>query len=127
MTFLGPLILRALLTHLADPNRQLWQGILLATSLLATAATQTLAINAYFHILFRVGMCVSSARLPFVCLPESPLSVEDRVNLLPPPPPFFVACMHFLAKGRRVSGHVGERAVCMPVLPAAAYCPLFST
>lgn len=61
MTFLGPIILRALLNYLADPDRSLWAGALLATALLGTATVQTLAINAYFHILFRVGMHVKTS------------------------------------------------------------------
>lgn len=51
--FLGPFILEVLLKHIQAGGSS-WVGILLALALTASNIVQTVAINMYFHILFRL-------------------------------------------------------------------------
>ena len=51
--FANPLLLEALLKHLAAGGAR-WVGVLLALALAASSVVQTLAINAYFHVVFRL-------------------------------------------------------------------------
>ena len=54
--FAGPLFLNLLLFYLETPEWPLWLGCLLALGMFLGAALQTLAINAYFFRLYRVGI-----------------------------------------------------------------------
>lgn len=52
--FSNPLILEALLKHLSREGSSRVVGILLALALAASSVVQTLAINRYFHLVFRI-------------------------------------------------------------------------
>lgn len=54
--FAGPLFLTLVLFYLDTPEWPLWLGTLLALGMFLGAVLQTLAINAYFHVLYRVGI-----------------------------------------------------------------------
>ena len=56
--FTGPVLLNLILDFLSKPYSNRWKGYLLALSLFFTAAIQTLSVNWYFHILYRIGMHV---------------------------------------------------------------------
>ena len=51
--FAGPFILEVLLKHIQQEGSR-WIGILLALALTGISIIQTLAVNKYFHILFRI-------------------------------------------------------------------------
>ncbi len=59
--FAGPLLLTLILFFLDTPGWRLWLGCLLAIGLCVSAVMQTLAINAYFFRLYRLGVQSRSA------------------------------------------------------------------
>lgn len=61
LVFAGPVLLARIVAFLATPEAPLWEGLLYAGAMLFSAVVQSLSINKYFHLVFRVNMRVKAA------------------------------------------------------------------
>lgn len=63
LIFVGPQLLRRMISYLQSKDQPIEHGYLLALLMFVTAATQTFTLHIYFHRVFRTGMRVRSALL----------------------------------------------------------------
>ncbi|KAK6762893.1 hypothetical protein RB195_023553 [Necator americanus] len=65
LQFCNPLLLKSLIRFTEDPQRPLWEGILLAISMFTISELSSLSLSHYYYLMYRVGTrvqtCLTSA------------------------------------------------------------------
>ena len=66
LVFAGPMILNLVIQFISTPGWPLWYGVLFAAGIFFASMIQTLAVNAYFQRMYRVGMRARGALVAVV-------------------------------------------------------------
>lgn len=78
--FLGPFILEVLLKHIQNKGSR-WVGIGLAGALTAANVIETLTVNAYFHLLFRICLHLKTSLIDMLYQKSLNLSVSKTQDM----------------------------------------------
>jgi ABC-type multidrug transport system fused ATPase/permease subunit len=78
--FLGPFILEVLLKHIQNKGSR-WVGIGLASALTAANVIETLTVNAYFHMLFRICLHLKTSLIDMLYQKSLKLSVAKTQDV----------------------------------------------
>nr|XP_056705308.1 ATP-binding cassette sub-family C member 2 [Euleptes europaea] len=61
LTFVSPQLLKLMITFVSDPEAYIWHGYLYALLLFLTALVQSICLQQYFQLCFRLGMSVRTS------------------------------------------------------------------
>jgi hypothetical protein len=78
LVFAGPLILNLLIQFITTPSWPVWYGVLFALGIFVASMIQTVAVNAYFQRMYRVGMRARGAMVSIVYRKAFDISNDGR-------------------------------------------------
>eukprot|EP01128_Nolandella_sp_AFSM9_P006332 TRINITY_DN3225_c5_g1_i1.p1 TRINITY_DN3225_c5_g1~~TRINITY_DN3225_c5_g1_i1.p1 ORF type:complete len:1698 (-),score=443.16 TRINITY_DN3225_c5_g1_i1:254-4717(-) len=76
--FAGPIFLQLIVAFINDPTQPIWHGLLYVLAMFTFSMTQSLFINKYFHMIYRVNMNIKAALISAVYEKSMRLSHASR-------------------------------------------------
>ena len=80
LQFVGPQLLKLLISFIGDRDQPLWRGIFYAGLMFVTAFIQSMLLHQYFHRMFRCGMNIKSVLTAAIFEKSLSLSNASRKN-----------------------------------------------
>ena len=68
LTFAGPIFLNLIVSFVGDPSEPLWYGLVIVLCLCVSSIIQSLALQIYFHNVFRIAMHVRTLCLQLISM-----------------------------------------------------------
>lgn len=104
LQFVNPQLLKLFISFISSPDDPVWHGVVIATSFFVVSNIQSIFLNQYFHIMFRIGMRVRTSIISAVYRKSLGLSNAARrdttsgeiVNLMAVDAQRFVDLLPFL-------------------------------